>query len=149
MWIGEPHPFPERGSPTGLSASGQQSYEGGSCRTSHQKYAALLNESYEIQQTFIVQVYRVRSATWATNIIYSIKYCTQKGKRNDIFLLSSLLTILYLLQIHISVGTKRVILWVILSRMFLSYRLSNFMCLWVYWEGNNGLASRGVLLFLS
>jgi len=28
MWFGEPHPFPERGSPTGLSATGQQSYEG-------------------------------------------------------------------------------------------------------------------------
>jgi len=33
MWFGEPHPFPERGSPTRLSASGQQSYEGWSCRT--------------------------------------------------------------------------------------------------------------------
>jgi len=32
MWFGEPHPFPERGSPTGLSASGQQSYEVRSCR---------------------------------------------------------------------------------------------------------------------
>ena len=32
MWFGEPHPFPERGSPTRLSASGQQSYEGWSCR---------------------------------------------------------------------------------------------------------------------
>ena len=28
MWFGEPLPFPERGSPTGLSASGQQSYKG-------------------------------------------------------------------------------------------------------------------------
>ena len=28
MWFGEPQPFPERGSPTGLSTSGQQSYEG-------------------------------------------------------------------------------------------------------------------------
>jgi len=34
MWFGEPHPFPERGSPTGLSASEQQSYEGWSCRMS-------------------------------------------------------------------------------------------------------------------
>jgi len=33
MWFGEPHPFPERESPTRLSASGQQSYEGWSCRT--------------------------------------------------------------------------------------------------------------------
>jgi len=32
MWFGEPHPFPEGGSPTRLSASGQQSYEGWSCR---------------------------------------------------------------------------------------------------------------------
>jgi hypothetical protein len=32
MWFGEPHPFPERGSPTRLSASGQQSYKGWSCR---------------------------------------------------------------------------------------------------------------------
>jgi len=32
MWFGEPHPFSERGSPTGMSASGQQSYEGWSCR---------------------------------------------------------------------------------------------------------------------
>ena len=32
MWFGEPHPFPERGSPTILSASGQQSYKGWSCR---------------------------------------------------------------------------------------------------------------------
>jgi len=29
--IGEPHPFRERGSPTRLSASGQQRYEGWSC----------------------------------------------------------------------------------------------------------------------
>ena len=28
MWFDEPHPFPERGSPTRLGASGQQSYEG-------------------------------------------------------------------------------------------------------------------------
>jgi hypothetical protein len=27
MWFGEPHLFLERGSPTGLNASGQQSYE--------------------------------------------------------------------------------------------------------------------------
>ena len=33
MWFGEPHPFPERGSSTGLSASGKQSYEGWSCRS--------------------------------------------------------------------------------------------------------------------
>ena len=45
-------------------------------------------------------------------------------------------------------GNKRVILWVLLKHMFLSYRLFNFMCLWVYWEGNNRPASRGVLLFL-
>ena len=32
MWFGEPHPFPERGSPARLRASGQQSYEGWSCR---------------------------------------------------------------------------------------------------------------------
>jgi len=31
MWFGEPHPFPERGLPTRLSASGQQSYDGWSC----------------------------------------------------------------------------------------------------------------------
>jgi len=31
MWFGEPQPFPERVSPTGLSASGQQRYEGWSC----------------------------------------------------------------------------------------------------------------------
>jgi len=34
MSFGEPHPFPERGSPTRLSESGQQSYEGRSCRLS-------------------------------------------------------------------------------------------------------------------
>ena len=32
MWFGEPHPFPKRVSPTRLSTSGQQSYEGWSCR---------------------------------------------------------------------------------------------------------------------
>ena len=31
MWFGEPHPFPERGSPTRLSVSGQQNYKGWSC----------------------------------------------------------------------------------------------------------------------
>ena len=31
MWFGEPHPFPESGSPTILSASGQQRYKGWSC----------------------------------------------------------------------------------------------------------------------
>jgi hypothetical protein len=31
MWFGEPHPFPERGSPTILSMSGKQRYEGWSC----------------------------------------------------------------------------------------------------------------------
>ena len=33
MWIGEPHPFPERGSTTKLRTSGQQSYKAWSCRT--------------------------------------------------------------------------------------------------------------------
>jgi hypothetical protein len=33
MWFGEPHPFPERGSPTLLSTSGQQRYEGWWCRS--------------------------------------------------------------------------------------------------------------------
>jgi len=32
MWFGEPHPFPERGSPTKLRMSGQQSYKGWPCR---------------------------------------------------------------------------------------------------------------------
>jgi len=45
MWFGEPHPFPERGSPTRLSASGQQSYEGWSCR----KYSV---ENTEINEYF-------------------------------------------------------------------------------------------------
>jgi len=31
MLFGEPHPFPERGSPTRLSTSGQQSFKGWSC----------------------------------------------------------------------------------------------------------------------
>ena len=31
MWFGEPHSFPVKGSPTRLSVSGQQSYEGWSC----------------------------------------------------------------------------------------------------------------------
>ena len=31
MWFDEPHPFPERGSRTILSGSGQQRYEGWSC----------------------------------------------------------------------------------------------------------------------
>ena len=35
MWLGEPHPFPQRGSPTRLSTSGQQSYKGRSCRLFH------------------------------------------------------------------------------------------------------------------
>jgi len=39
MRFGEPHPFPETGSPTTLSASGQQSYKGRSCRI----YARSLN----------------------------------------------------------------------------------------------------------
>jgi hypothetical protein len=34
MGFGELHPFPERGSPTRLSASGQESYEGLLCRPS-------------------------------------------------------------------------------------------------------------------
>jgi hypothetical protein len=57
-----------------------------------------------------------------------------------IFLLSSILTI--------SFGIEHVILCVLLSNMFVSYRLSNFMCLLVYWEANNFRASRGVFLFL-
>ena len=32
MWFGEPHPFPERGSPTILSTSGQQRYKGWWCK---------------------------------------------------------------------------------------------------------------------
>jgi hypothetical protein len=50
MWFGEPHPFPERGSPTILSASGQKRYKGWSCRrrtatrcVMTQKSAALFN----------------------------------------------------------------------------------------------------------
>ena len=32
MWFGEPHPSPERSSPTRLSTSGQTKYKGWSCR---------------------------------------------------------------------------------------------------------------------
>jgi len=35
MLFGEPHPFP-RGSPTRLSTSGRQSYEGLACRDLHE-----------------------------------------------------------------------------------------------------------------
>ena len=38
MCFGEPHPFPIRGSPTRLNVSGQQSYEGWSCRTEIRQY---------------------------------------------------------------------------------------------------------------
>ena len=37
MWFGERHPFPERRSPTRLSASGQQRYEGWQCRARNKK----------------------------------------------------------------------------------------------------------------
>jgi hypothetical protein len=41
MWFGEPHPFPERESPTILSASGQQRQEGWSCRKYITKHGPL------------------------------------------------------------------------------------------------------------
>jgi len=42
MWFAEPHPFPERGSPTRLSASGQQSYEGWSYRKHNERHYSLV-----------------------------------------------------------------------------------------------------------
>jgi len=51
MWFGEPHPFPERGSPTRLSTSGLKSYTGWSCRTPSCKTAPwCLNTSRKLQQ---------------------------------------------------------------------------------------------------
>ena len=47
MWFGEAHPFPERGSPTRLSASGQQSYKGWSCRIFVLTYSMVLSPSWE------------------------------------------------------------------------------------------------------
>ena len=47
MWFGEPHPFPERGSPTGLGVWRQQSYEGWSCRTYHSATHVVINNRLE------------------------------------------------------------------------------------------------------
>jgi len=50
MWFGEPHPFPERGSPTRLSASGQESYEGWSCRIGQYTQLRKDNPLYTMQE---------------------------------------------------------------------------------------------------
>jgi len=47
MWFSEPHPFPERGSPTRLSTSGQQSYKGWSCRTVFTQTTATMQVQYK------------------------------------------------------------------------------------------------------
>jgi len=44
MWFGEPHPFPVRGSPTRLSTSEQQRYEGWSCTVDLSKTCRLAVE---------------------------------------------------------------------------------------------------------
>ena len=51
MWFGEPHPFPERGSPTKLSASGQQSYEGCSCRKGSTRSHCVQNRLWTCRKT--------------------------------------------------------------------------------------------------
>jgi len=42
MWFGEPHVFPERGSPTILSMLGQKRYKGWLCRTNTTHWQALV-----------------------------------------------------------------------------------------------------------
>jgi len=55
MWFGEPHPFPERGSPTGLSASEQRSYKGWSCRTKFWSFLAQFLFEWETFQAEVVE----------------------------------------------------------------------------------------------
>jgi len=61
MWFGEPHPFPERGSPNRLSASGQQNYKGWSCRDLSNVFQQRANIrkkeiKFNIQKIFFKQV---------------------------------------------------------------------------------------------
>ena len=53
MRFGEPHPFPVSGSPTGLSASGQQSYEGWSVE--HNSYGILKKITDGVQHDYITR----------------------------------------------------------------------------------------------
>jgi len=81
MQFGEPHPFPGRGSPTRLSASGQQSDEGCSCRewrrtTEEDKsihpfiHIEMLGKNYEITFSLNIQ------ATTKSSV--SLKYSGHK-----------------------------------------------------------------------
>jgi len=87
MRFGEPHPFPVSGSPTGLSASGQQSYEGWSCRNRKSQISVHLDVWANWQQKARTYAIKERSrgphsttgrtmraeAAFA-NCVHSIKY---------------------------------------------------------------------------
>jgi len=68
MWFGEPHPFPETGSPTGPSASGQQSYEEAIVYTKYtNNNERYIPESLQIQQhRFQKLKYRKMQSIWLT-----------------------------------------------------------------------------------
>jgi len=64
MWFGEQHPFPERGSPTGLSMLGQQSYEVWACRP----------QNKGSNEATLYNVCTISQRRWI-NFAYSAKYC--------------------------------------------------------------------------
>jgi len=70
MCFGEPHPFPERGSPTKLSASGQQSYEGWSCRLLRH-YKLLTKKSFP--RGWLWEGWRIRIGSHSSTCIRSWK----------------------------------------------------------------------------
>ena len=120
MWFGEPHPFPERGSPTRLSASGQRSYEGWSCRIP-------LRYPLSRRRFPLCSLYTCNIQTFCTgNIIHLLcfRYTLQLGRAVSSFIL---LRLPQVFRRHLL--TKRVRAWML--RIFLvssaTRRIINFV----------------------
>ena len=103
MWFGEPHPFPERGSPTILRASGQKCYEGLSFRRCF--FSEKLNlPNFTYKNMFIVRTLKITYSnmqwpflwcstsqfrTFATSIMLTIQFRGLLPSRVMIFVQNS------------------------------------------------------------
>ena len=118
MCFGEPHPFPERRSPTRLSASGQRSYEGWSCRTWNRSLICIT----------ITLAYRPRhSSTWYCSVLcitITLAYRPRHSNTWNRSLLCIIITLAY--RPRHSNTWNRSLLCIIIT---LAYRLYSFLLL--------------------
>jgi len=110
MWFGEPHPFPERGSPTGLSASGQQRYKGWSCightptKTLQHFYFSLASCSQRQTTVFILNALTYSCSEGHNNAALTTFYDQHTTFTG---LLNNVSSTAYCMKLHLNGGEKK------------------------------------------